>query len=187
MLKVRDGIYHENYAAVDSLLDTTIDTCRLSEVWMTVYEALYQEMSGDTIRRSVNLRDLESIADLCPTENGHIVYIARDLVSRSTGRHFADDNCDRSVDSRSIVTQDKVIEQQLELRPNPTSDKLFFSINEGKIEQVEVYTISGYKVTTLPFFIDSEGYLDVTNLLDGIYLIKCTTDSSEYIERFVVN
>ena len=60
--------------------------------------------------------------------------------------------------------------------PNPTSEKLyleFFNINQHKNLEVSFYDVLGKKAYSSN--LNPSGYIDVSNLKKGLYLLKVTT------------
>jgi len=187
LLILRDSTKIQDYTLVDSLLNTTRDTCQLSDIWTSVYEALHIELSGDTLRNIIDFRQIESIAALCPEEYGHVIFIARDLMSRKTGKFYDDKSCGEGVDLRQRSSEGVISsDTQLKINPNPSSDLIYFEVTDEIISSVDVYDINGNQVPIDINVSDSSGSMDVSTLSKGMYILTCKTNTSVHSEKFLV-
>jgi hypothetical protein len=64
----------------------------------------------------------------------------------------------------------------LKISPNPTSDKIKILIKD-KIKTFGIYTVTGVFIETEL----SDGYIDVSNLKKGIYIVKV----NQYYIKFI--
>lgn len=78
---------------------------------------------------------------------------------------FLNDLITLSVDQQTVET--------ISMYPNPTKDKLYFKMPSQDSFSVSVYTILGKKV--IEKTIENTSSLDVSNLADGVYIIKFNT------------
>jgi hypothetical protein len=75
-------------------------------------------------------------------------------------------------------------QQSISIYPNPTSGKLTIHNEQLIIEHITIYDISGKLLETLK---GSETFkvLDVSNLANGIYLVKVKTENGETVRKIV--
>jgi hypothetical protein len=72
------------------------------------------------------------------------------------------------------------------LYPNPTTTNSVTISNSNRIESVEVYTILGQSITQFSQSVASGKQIELTNLPQGVLLIKLTSGSSSVVKRVVV-
>jgi len=80
--------------------------------------------------------------------------------------------------------ENKQLSNRCKVYPNPTSDYLFFEIEDGKIQLVELYDISGKKVLTFNQINNNKLYIG--NLQKGLYFYKVLTREREYTGKVIV-
>ncbi len=71
---------------------------------------------------------------------------------------------------------------QLELWPNPTSDRVFFAHGEAQPDYMQIYDMLGrdiYNGNWLPEF-------DVSGLASGIYFVRATSGGESVVKRLEV-
>jgi len=71
---------------------------------------------------------------------------------------------------------------QLELWPNPTSDRVFFAHGDNQPDHLHIYDMLGrdvYSGNWLPEF-------DVTGLAGGIYFVRATYQGESVVKRMEV-
>src|SRR5690606_6422224 len=81
----------------------------------------------------------------------------------------------------SIEDNPKAIE--LKFYPNPTTD-YFTIISESKIQSIELYDVSGRLIRT-SLVDDFETKQNVTNLTNGVYIVKIKTQEGEVTGKIV--
>ena len=72
------------------------------------------------------------------------------------------------------------------LYPNPTTTNSVTISNPNRIESVEVYTILGQSITHFSQNTASGKQIELTNLPQGVLLIKLTSGSSSVVKRVIV-
>ena len=72
--------------------------------------------------------------------------------------------------------------EQLDIYPNPVANQLFINSSNVKIQNVKLYTLEGSLVIDEPNF---QGMLSLSNLSEGMYLLKVATDKGIYHQRIV--
>lgn len=80
-----------------------------------------------------------------------------------------------------IVKIDQLINSQLEIYPNPTSDLVTILGNAFELEQVKIYDVLGQDLTIYVKQISNSGsqlVIDLSSLNEGIYYIKTKTNIS---------
>ena len=78
----------------------------------------------------------------------------------------------------SLGIEDNNIEQ-IEIYPNPTSDKLFITMD---IDEVVFYNTIGQKV-----MVSTNNNIDISHLESGVYLVNITSEQGSIIKRIVKN
>ncbi len=68
------------------------------------------------------------------------------------------------------------IEAEVNIFPNPATDRVFISSDENVKLTVNIYTLSGQKVMDETNII-GEGSIDLGNINSGIYLMRCTDEA----------
>jgi len=87
----------------------------------------------------------------------------------------------------TFYTSVEEVDQSLEIDvfPNPTSEKINISITDDIIKEVELYTITGQQLKE--YIIGSnEMNLDMSSYQDGIYLIKVEISSGAYVWKKIL-
>lgn len=77
---------------------------------------------------------------------------------------------------------DNVKASKLTLYPNPVTDQLHLFSNDLKIENVAIYSLSGALVKNISNVNES---IDVSNLNNGSYLVKTTTDQGSFTQKII--
>ena len=68
--------------------------------------------------------------------------------------------------------------------PNPSSD--YISIETSQLCQIEMYDIAGHKVLTTGNSYENTTHVDIADLKNGLYFVKCTTASGvTSVQKFV--
>ncbi|PXY45092.1 pectate lyase family protein [Flavobacterium hydrophilum] len=77
---------------------------------------------------------------------------------------------------------DNVLASKLAVYPNPVSDQLFISSEDKKVENVVIYSLSGFVVKNISNEVES---VDVSDLASGNYIVKLTTDQGTAIKKII--
>jgi hypothetical protein len=88
----------------------------------------------------------------------------------------------RSTTVSPIVCGSTAMPMQLELWPNPTSDRVFFAHGEAQPDYMQIYDMLGrdiYSGNWLPEF-------DVSGLASGIYFVRATSGGESVVKRLEV-
>ncbi|MCB0819605.1 MAG: T9SS type A sorting domain-containing protein [Bacteroidetes bacterium] len=74
----------------------------------------------------------------------------------------------------------------LQIFPNPASEVVNFKVESNtKIAQFSIFTTSG-KIAFEGLITNSDGFkIDIGNLPNGVYVVKVSTDSNQFISRFI--
>ena len=116
---------------------------------------------------------------------------------------YSDETCQNSFTKGQVALMHGVLENQrsdlvnnnpaaitkehftASLFPNPTDNELNIQINNGTVENVEIYNTFGQKIQSYKV-LSSNVQLDVNHLDKGVYLVKITDNSgSTLVKRFV--
>jgi len=114
-----------------------------------------------------------SITVLCNGTSGNVRVRSVNACGNSTNRSLA---CAPAVCSTTAMPM------QLELWPNPTSERVFFAYDEEQPELFEIYDMMGrtiYSGSWIPEF-------DVTGLAGGIYFVRATSGGESVVKRMEV-
>jgi len=85
--------------------------------------------------------------------------------------------------SEQNIIDNIVLETKLIISPNPAYTKINFS-NFFEIEKLEIYSINGIKCKEIR---NPENEIDVSDLKDGIYLVKIYTENGVKTEKLVIH
>ncbi|HEY6143790.1 MAG TPA: T9SS type A sorting domain-containing protein [Flavobacterium sp.] len=83
---------------------------------------------------------------------------------------------------KNLGTEDNVKAPKLTLYPNPTTNQLYFSSSDQKIENVAIYSLSGALIKNISTVGES---IDVSNLSTGSYLVKVTTEQGSFTQKII--
>lgn len=109
--------------------------------------------------------------------NGTTVYVAFKYTSTSADAATWELD-DIFITGNEVVGIDDIqsIEAEVNIFPNPATDKVFISSDENVMLTVNIYTLSGQKVMDETNII-GEGSIDLGNIKSGIYLMRCTDEA----------
>lgn len=133
------------------------------------------------------------------TPSGYNLYVNRELVlENTTSTSYVIENAEGYqgvevvalyADSRKSVSiiervGESLIENEIVLGiyPNPVDDNLYLNTTEN-VKEVSIYNILGVNVYQDNDFSDSS--IDVSNLNEGVYIIRVTTDNGRVTKRFI--
>jgi flagellar hook assembly protein FlgD len=68
--------------------------------------------------------------------------------------------------------------------PNPAKNNIKI-ISQFKVKDIEIYNISGIKLKTIPIN-DYEKYIDISDLIQGTYIIKINTPRGIATKKLLV-
>jgi hypothetical protein len=71
---------------------------------------------------------------------------------------------------------------QLELRPNPASERVFFGYEEKQPDLLEIYDMMGRTIYSGSWIVE----FDVTGLAGGIYFVRATSGEESVVKRMEV-
>jgi hypothetical protein len=79
--------------------------------------------------------------------------------------------------------EDIIIKNSVNIYPNPSTDNIFnFEMNNGKMETLSVYTLTGKQVFQTDFTKPASNFrLNLTDWANGIYFYKISTTSNQNI------
>jgi hypothetical protein len=119
----------------------------------------------------------EILANKCPAIDGSVVYAARNLYNRLTGRinNFAN-TCNANTYSRKAVVKE-LDNTGLLIYPNPAKTQI--NINYKSIREVNIYDYAGRVLINQIFDGVNSTKLDVSKLTKGFYIVKLVSKSGE--------
>jgi hypothetical protein len=91
--------------------------------------------------------------------------------------------CEAIECSTISATKVTVAKEDLQLMPNPATEKLYIQGN-SKIQSITIYTVTGEKLSTL---VGNHNSIDVSTLSNGSYLIQVKTETSTIVKKFIKN
>jgi len=86
------------------------------------------------------------------------------------------------VDSTALAVNE-ISNTQLKVYPNPASDRLNIAVNGTDIQEIQLFNISG---ELLKSYAKPTPQIDISDLADGIYMLKLLGKESTETHRFVV-
>ncbi len=87
------------------------------------------------------------------------------------------------------VKNTRLVENPFQLFPNPASSYINIRLNQQLNDDIsiEVYDYSGKKLLSEKKHVDRENFrLDISDLSQGMYLIKLTSGANRFIDKFIV-
>ena len=91
------------------------------------------------------------------------------------------------VDScQSTIGIDEFSFSNINLFPNPASNKLFIETNSGTIQKISIYDLTGKLIKTISTN-TSKQELDISTLSPGLYFLDAVSDQRTFRKRFVKN
>lgn len=140
--------------------------------------------------------------DAVADANSYNVYIDDELFGEVTTNSFVvgsdnegilvfkvTSNCDNgesdmsqalSVDVKSIGLNE--YESRLDIFPNPVTDKLYIN-GSDTIDEVSIFNVTGVMIYKESDLTDNE--IDMSNLGEGLYIIKIKTNNCNVVKRFI--
>ena len=88
-------------------------------------------------------------------------------------------------DCQMVATSDAEASNKLKIFPNPTSKELHIQIEQGRVEQVRLYSVLGERLRSRVLQA-SAGTLSVDGLTDGVYLLEVELSGGQRIWRKVL-
>jgi hypothetical protein len=84
------------------------------------------------------------------------------------------------------ITKPTILNMETIVYPNPTTGELTIDNGEREIEKIEIFDITGKKLS-FQYFITSEFYhkINTSNLTSGIYFIKINTKKGEIVKKII--
>jgi PKD repeat protein len=99
-------------------------------------------------------------------------------------------NTDTYCDSIAVILNaiDDITESNLLVYPNPATNKIIISNNKylHQTDKVSIYTISGVLVKSFHFQNEHQMEIDVSNLMQGIYLVKMQTEIGIEVKKLLI-
>ena len=100
-------------------------------------------------------------------------------------------NCQNSVNTWNLATSVNGfnLDKAISVYPNPSSGKVFirYQLNNAKPVQLEVFNATGVRVAALDgAAVSGTGMADLSNMSEGIYLVRITNDGQTATRKVVV-
>jgi len=103
------------------------------------------------------------------------------------------DNCSANIDTTSIVkNQIAATDFTMKVSPNPTNGKFLLNLSASdKIAKatISIYSQVGETIYTETIYCDSRKLakqINLDNVLAGVYIIKCVTDTKETLTKLII-
>ena len=113
------------------------------------------------------------------TSNKIVIYVRAPLAINSENEVFYDNI---SLVASAAASVDKVFASKVSIYPNPAKDFLIIS-SDVTINKVEVYNLLGTKVISTSKL--NNNNLDISNLANGVYMMKLTSGASIASKKFI--
>ena len=153
---------------------------RLNNKGKMLWERAYVEVATDRKDKTGNLWDIIELdngdlmaAGHVKNENWDILLIRTD----SEGCIDKEDTC-QEINIIDITSGSEDVSEEksdFSIYPNPASDHI--TIETSHPCKIEMYDITGHKVLTTGTSYENSTYVDVADLKNGLYFVKCTTSS----------
>lgn len=78
-------------------------------------------------------------------------------------------------------------DQEIKVFPNPATDQLYLNISEGLILKAEIINTIGQTVFGIENISNDQTEIDISNLSEGIYILKVKTNNGLLTEKFIIN
>lgn len=90
-----------------------------------------------------------------------------------------------SISTITSLREDEQNSKDFILYPNPTNNILKIKSSYlSKIKLVQIYSLKGNKILELEV---NNGIIDVTNLKEGVYIVKCTVENIALSSKVIIN
>lgn len=187
---VEGNLYSGNFSsanALNSAITTTNGVEQNYKDFYTLYHKYYTTGLSQTDENA-----LVSIANLCPSKDGAVVYQARALRAyASAGVFYYPNDCSNVFASRGAnadgVENFLLNNWNVGVYPNPnTGNFSIISKNEKENLQVTVCDVSGKLLINSSVVTENFVYLLNANLENGIYLVTIKSSSGESVTKKVI-
>jgi len=163
-----------------------------SEEWKSIYQYLYiydnNENQIQELKQSWNSSSEEWINNnqtlYTYDENGNQTQELKQNWNSDTGEWNNGFKYDYFWSELEVVNITEINNNKIIVYPNPASDKIQFSSSvllDNSI--IEIYTISGKLVNNISANNNNE--IDISNLSKGIYIIKISSETVNFVEKFI--
>ena len=89
------------------------------------------------------------------------------------------------IETTSITGSEETLARQLQIYPNPAKTEITIESGDLKIDQVEIFDLSGRRIFYSQFSIlNSQLTINISGLPQGVYLLKVYSDKELIIRRF---
>ncbi len=85
-------------------------------------------------------------------------------------------------DAQSVGTDEYSLTHSVIVYPNPVQNRLFIALEEDKITKANIFDLSGKLVNSI---INNSKSIDVSDLNNGVYILKAVTEKGIITSRFV--
>ncbi|MFZ1559179.1 MAG: T9SS type A sorting domain-containing protein [Saprospiraceae bacterium] len=153
---------------------------RLNNKGKMLWERAYVEVAADGKDKTGNLWDIIELdngdliaAGHVKNENWDILLIRID----SEGCIDQEETC-QEINIIDITSGSEDVSEEksdFSIYPNPASDHI--TIETSHPCKIEMYDITGHKVLTTSTSYENSTYVDIADLKNGLYFVKCTTSS----------
>jgi hypothetical protein len=90
---------------------------------------------------------------------------------------------DGTTDFSKVISIEYGQKSSIKVYPNPMTDVLNIAHGEEKVKSVAIYNVVGQLVRSYTFDITHIGTINLTDLWQGQYILRITTEGSTYVER----
>jgi len=86
-----------------------------------------------------------------------------------------------TISNQSLSVHENNLSSQISIYPNPVKNELFIKLNNLKVTKMSIFDYSGRLVKSINENVNS---INVSDLQQGIYFLKVSTENGESIKRF---
>ncbi|MBP6532774.1 MAG: T9SS type A sorting domain-containing protein [Bacteroidia bacterium] len=186
----------ENIFIVDTI-DMNLDPQSFELIYSS-HDVVTQLLPGNILRfnyNNINLADSFTNEEL---SHGHIVYRVRrseftgsGTLIKNTAHIYFDYNLpiatntvileiETTVDRNDIISDDNIY-----IYPNPVGSDMYIKSEKGKMESVKIFDLIGHLVFEQNYDETEAIYINVTDFLPGLFIMKIKTEAGIYQEKFI--
>lgn len=159
------------------------------ENWYGIYRAkagsgvfgLIDSLSSAGVSLGDEMTYLDASADLTKDYDYEVKALLYN--SDNTLANYSESSNPQSTKNAVLGIEDHDISSSLSVYPNPVHQKLTLKVSNAQIERVRILSLSGKEI--MNFHKPASSSLDVSQLKDGLYLLKVYTDKGSGVMKFV--
>jgi len=160
-----EGIDNFSHFRVDTVISDTAN-------WVAISDVFQADSAYEYFHIGNFYKDENTVIDtILPMASGAAYYLIDDV----------------SITEWKTTDAHTEVNKRIKIWPNPCSGRVLHieGLNE-RIEQVDLISLSGARIVTLPKFGQGEPTINIPEVTTGVYLIKIQTESHIYFEKVMI-